>query len=71
MLRVAPSVGMIDDAAIRATLLHELGGHGGVVQQHMAALWRRAGTVTIVREAPLMTRSGKVLPFHPVRPRAD
>jgi hypothetical protein len=35
----------------------------------MAALWRRAGTLQVAREAPLMTRSRKELPFHSVRDR--
>ena len=66
ILRVAPSVGAVDEAALRSVLLHKL-GEGGTVQQHMAALWRRAETVAIRREPPILTPAGKVLPFRPLR----
>jgi hypothetical protein len=62
ILRVAPSVGVVDEAALRTTLLREL-GRGGMIQQYMAALWQRAETITISREPPETTRAGKVLPF--------
>lgn len=62
VLRVSPSVGAIDEDALRAFLLHEL-GRGSLVDRQQAALWRAAGTIGIRREAPLTTRAGKVLPF--------
>jgi hypothetical protein len=63
VLRVAPRLGVVDDGALRAALLAGL-DRGGVVDRHMAALWRQAGTVVIRREEPVATAAGKVLPFH-------
>jgi hypothetical protein len=63
ILRVAPRVGPVGESALRATLLAGL-DRGGVVDQHMAALWRQAGTVVVRREEPLATAAGKVLPFY-------
>ena len=62
VLRVNPSVGALDEAALRATLLEEL-GRGGLVDRHHAELLRRARSVTVSREPPLATMAGKVLPF--------
>jgi phenylacetate-coenzyme A ligase PaaK-like adenylate-forming protein len=62
VLRVSPSVGDLDEALLRATLLEEI-GRGGLVNRYHAGLWRDADSVTIRREAPLATRVGKVLPF--------
>jgi hypothetical protein len=67
ILRIAPSVGAVDPEEARAVLLRELGGQGGFVQQHMAALWHRAETLMVARVAPEITRAGKVLPFVPLR----
>jgi hypothetical protein len=66
ILRVSPSVGAVDEAALRATLLAEL-GQGGPPDQYNAALWRGAGTVQVRRETPHVTRAGKVLPFEMLR----
>jgi hypothetical protein len=62
VLRVSPSVGELDEAALRAALLTEL-GRGGLSEQYHVGLWRGVGTVEIRREPPLATRAGKVLPF--------
>jgi hypothetical protein len=67
VLRVSPSVGELDEPALRAAFLAALGA-GGVVDQHHAELLRRAGSVVIRRQAPLATAAGKVLPLHLVRP---
>ena len=56
----------IDANEARARLRRDL-GRGGIVQRHMAALWRRAETVALRREPPLLTRAGKALPFRPLR----
>ena len=63
VLRVSPRVGNVDEAALRAALLAELGREGPRAE-YQAAIWRAAGTVEVRREAPLATRAGKVLPFH-------
>jgi hypothetical protein len=68
VLQVSPSVGEIDDAALRTALLDEL-GRGSTVDRYQAGIWRNAGTIEIRREVPLATRAGKVLPFQ-MRARA-
>jgi hypothetical protein len=65
-LRVNPSVGAVDEAALRATFLAEL-GRGGMVDRYHAELLRRAASVEVQRRPPLATRAGKILPFHLVR----
>jgi hypothetical protein len=66
VLRVSPSVGAVDEDALRAALLTEL-GRGGVVDQSHATLLRLAGSVQISRQPPIATGVGKVLPFHLLR----
>jgi hypothetical protein len=75
VLRVSPAVGELDEAAVRSTLLEEI-GRGGPADQESAGLLRRAEAVSIVRQPPLPTAAGKILPFQLVRatsgrPRAD
>jgi phenylacetate-coenzyme A ligase PaaK-like adenylate-forming protein len=66
ILRVSPSVGALDEEAVRTALLDEL-GRANVVNRYHAGIWRSAQTIQIRREAPLATRGGKVLPFHLLR----
>ena len=66
LLRVSPAAGAIDEEALRAAFLAELSADG-IVDYHQAELLRRAQSVAVVRQAPLPTRAGKVLPFHLVR----
>jgi hypothetical protein len=66
VLRVSPSVGDVDESALRATLLAEL-GRGGESDAYNARLWHGAGTVQVRREPPHVTRAGKVLPFEMLR----
>jgi hypothetical protein len=69
VLQVSPSVGDIDEQAIRDALLYEL-GRGSVIDRYQAGIWRQADTIQIRRERPLATRAGKVLPFQ-MRQRAE
>jgi hypothetical protein len=62
ILRVRPAVGPVDESALRATILEAI-GRGGPVNQYQAGMWRGAGTLEVVREAPVSTRAGKVLPL--------
>jgi hypothetical protein len=62
VLRVHPSVGAVDESALRSALLDEL-GRGSEMDRYQARIWRSAGTLVIRREAPQPTRAGKVLPF--------
>jgi len=68
VLRVSPSVGPLDETALRDLVLEEL-GRGDVVTRHQATLLARAGTLRVLRAPPLATRAGKVLPFY-LAPRA-
>jgi hypothetical protein len=66
-LRVHPDLGPIDEHAVIATALDHL---GGVSPAHrmMAETWRQAGTLRVVRVAPIATAAAKILPLH-VRPK--
>jgi hypothetical protein len=63
IVRAHPSVGTIDQDALRTVILSEL-ARGDLVTRHQAELLARSGTIQIVRAPPLATRAGKVLPFH-------
>jgi hypothetical protein len=63
VLRVSPTVGSVDEAALCAVLLAELAS-GGIMDQRHAELLRRADSVVVSRQPPLATAGGKVLPFH-------
>ncbi|MDP9176524.1 MAG: hypothetical protein M3O61_02485 [Gemmatimonadota bacterium] len=61
-LRVAPTVVLGDEAeAVEFVLrcLERAGGAAAIAQ----SMWRQAGTLRIRREAPTMTRRGKVMPL--------
>ena len=60
---------MIDEAAVRQVFLAAI-GRGNAAADYMAAMWRRAETVEVVRREPLATRSGKSFPFHVVGDRS-
>jgi hypothetical protein len=65
VLRVSPSLGAVDEDALIATLLAEL-GRDGIGERYHAEMWRNARTVEVRREAPRATRAGKVLSFQPL-----
>jgi hypothetical protein len=61
-LRVAPSIELGDEAkAVDFVLrsLEQAGGAAAIAQ----STWRQAGTLRIRREAPVMTRRGKLMPL--------
>ena len=62
-LRVSPTVGPLSEADVLEVVFHRLDSDGKM----MAELWRRAGTVGVARETPLMTTTGKVLPLESAR----
>ena len=66
VVRVHPSVGHVDEAALRETILETL-SQDGLVETHQAGLWRGAGSIEVQREAPVATQAGKVLPFQVLR----
>jgi len=65
-LRVDPSVGVVDEAALRHALVEEL-ARAGMVARHHADLLRRVGSIEVIRRPPLATSAGKVLPLHLAR----
>ena len=66
VVRVDPSVGPLDEAAVCETVLAELRREDVVTQYH-AELLERAGTLRVLRQPPIATAAGKVLPFHLAR----
>jgi hypothetical protein len=62
-LVVSPRVGPIDEDRLAARFQETLaaGPHPGT---HTPSLWRQAGTIRVLREDPILTPTGKLLPFH-------
>jgi hypothetical protein len=66
-LRISPEVGPLDEAAVVAGFLDEL----GQLRSHyrfMADLWARAEVLHVMRSRPEPTARGKVLPFRALGP---
>jgi hypothetical protein len=59
-LLVDPRIGEVDAAAVRDAFLDAL-GQGREVERDMAAQWRAMDTLHVAREAPRVTRMGKIL----------
>lgn len=62
-LHVHPDVGPLDEVAVADTLLEAIGG-GDSGERLMELQWRGSGALTVVREAPLATGSGKIHHLH-------
>ena len=67
-LRVHPRVGPLHEEAVAAAFMAELASDGGAASV-MAAVWRDAAVLRVVREAPSSTATGKIL--HHVRAAAS
>ena len=67
VLRVHPGIGDLDEAAVRQTVIQEL-GRGDLVDAYQARLVERAQSLVVRRLVPVATQAGKVLPFHLQRP---
>jgi hypothetical protein len=63
VLIVSPRVGAVDEGMVRRTFLDEL-GRDGWSGRLMAGALDRAGTVIVRRQEPVITKAGKILPFH-------
>jgi hypothetical protein len=59
---VNPELGPLDETALAAVFLEQLGRRGGT-HRFMANQWERAGVLQVKRRRPLATARGKVLPF--------
>jgi hypothetical protein len=66
-LSVDPRVGVVDPDAVRCVFLDALARQPGTSRTGVE-VWRRAGTVRVVRRSPVPTAAGKILPFH-IAPR--
>ncbi len=62
-LVVSPRVGPVDESGLVEVVLAALArrGPGG---QDVSNIWRRAGTLRVVRAEPHSTPAGKILPVH-------
>ena len=66
ILRVSPRIALPEDSVVLdflLTSLRNLGGAAAVAE----STWRRAGTLRIRRETPVMTARGKMLPLDIIR----
>jgi len=59
---VSPQVGKVEPRAVIEAFLGEL--HRRRPKSSMAEIWRQAGTMRVLREAPRLTRGGKLFPFY-------
>lgn len=62
-LRVDPSVGALDEHELIVTALEALAAISPA-HRMMAESWQRAGTLRVVRAAPLATSAAKILPLY-------
>lgn len=62
-LVVNPSIGPVDEEALKRTFLGAIGWGDGAMKMG-SVLWDQAGTLSVRREAPISTKMGKVQPFH-------
>lgn len=67
-LLVHPRLGDVEPTAVKRVFLAEL-ARGGSLERYMAAMWERAETVEVRRQAPQPTGTGKVLFFHVTKSR--
>jgi hypothetical protein len=62
-LRVSPSLGPLDEQAVVEETLRFLASRGGA-ERAMAAVWRGAGTIEVVRAEPHVTDASKTPPIY-------
>lgn len=68
-LLISPSVGTIDEAGVQSTFLRFL-KHAEAQSWGEAGtqMWSQSGMIRVVRDFPMPTRSGKILPFYLLKP---
>jgi hypothetical protein len=59
---VSPRVGAVDEQAVRETVLESV--QFADWSRRMGEMWRRAGTLRVLRREPYTTDRGKILPLH-------
>jgi hypothetical protein len=65
-LVVSPRVGDVDEGALAQAFIEELRGSkdDALWAQSGPEMWEQTGTVSVVRDYPMATKRGKILPFH-------
>jgi hypothetical protein len=63
ILRLAPSIGPVDEGGLVARV-HEHLSQASAGNRYMDDVWKSAGTITVRRERPYASPRGKVLPLH-------
>jgi hypothetical protein len=74
LLLVSPRLGIMNEDRIVREFIDLLRGAEDSPESWAEAgsvMWNQAGTVRIQREFPIPTASGKILPFHLVKPKAN
>lgn len=68
-LLVSPRVGIINDSEVVKTFLRLLERAAGRPwAQSGTQMWNQSGIIRVIREAPMHTASGKILPFYSLKP---
>jgi hypothetical protein len=62
VLVVSPTIGPVDEGAVKDTFLRHLGSSSNA--RRTSVIWQQAGTLAIRRALPQVTKKGKVQPFH-------
>jgi hypothetical protein len=60
---VDPSLGKVDEAALKEAFLREI----GKVSRATPEVWRQAETIQVRRQSPVSGRSGKIMPLRAER----
>src|SRR5579875_3474397 len=68
-LLVSPRIGKVDEAQVTKVFLELLkGAEDRMWADAGTEMWRQSGMVRIVRDNPIPTASGKILPFYSLKP---
>jgi hypothetical protein len=69
-LLVSPRVGEVDETKVAETFLWYLkGAEAQSWGEAGTVMWSQSGTIRVVRELPMATGSGKILPFYLLKPQ--
>src|SRR5579875_133455 len=68
-LLVSPRIGKVDEAQVTKVFLELLkGAEDRMWADAGTEMWRQSGLVSIIRDNPIPTASGKILPFYSLKP---
>ena len=69
-LLVSPRVGAVNETELVSTFLHLLQhAEDRLWAQSGTEMWTQSGMIHVIREAPIPTASGKILPFYSLKPQ--